>query len=311
LEDYSFSEQLVPDLAAGFQVSLFNEPAHLFLQARDGWLTFYAINNKHKRVDALLNVHLANGIARSLLKSPFGSIEFSPRLPLNTLYHFIAFAESRLKAKGADSLVLKNPPDLYDAHRAAILQVFLINQGYTITAAETGCMIATADPYLQLSDTWEKRKLRQAQEAGLEFKKLSLHQLDEIYFFILACRKQKNYSLSMSLSELRDTIETFPERFFLFGAYLQEQLVAAAITVRVTDDVLYNFYVDHDMAYDPLSPVVFVVEGILNFSREEKIAWLDLGTSAVAGKPNFGLLDFKIRLGGMPTPKLTFTKVLH
>jgi hypothetical protein len=311
LEDYSFSEQLLPDLSAGFQVSLFNEPAHLILQARDGWNTFYAINNKHKRVDALLNVHLANGTARSLLKSPFGSIEFSPRLPLNTLYHFISFAESRLKSKGADSLILKNPPDLYDASRAAILQVFLINQGFTISEAETGCMISTMDPLLQLSDSWEKRKLRQAQNAGLEFKRLTNKALNEIYFFILACRKQKNYSLSMSLSELRETIETFPERFFLFAAYQQGTIVAAAITVRVTDDVLYNFYIDHDMAYDQLSPVVFLVEGILNFSREQKIPWLDLGTSAVAGKPNFGLLDFKMRLGGLPTPKLTFTKALH
>jgi hypothetical protein len=310
LEDYSFSEQLSPDLESGFQVSLFNEPAHLLLQDREGWHAFYAINNKHKRVDALLNVHLQHGVARSLLKSPFGSIEFSSRLPLNTLFHFITFVESRLKSKGAESVVLKNPADLYNASRAAILQVFLSNHGYHISEAETGCMVATVDASLQNSDSWEKRKLRQAQEAGLAFKKISIEQLDEIYFFILACRKQKNYSLSMSLSDLRQTITTFPDRFFLFGAYLQDKIIAAAITVRVTDDVLYNFYVDHDMAYDQLSPVVFVVDGILNFCRERKLPWLDLGTSAVAGKPNFGLLDFKMRLGGMPTPKLTFTKVL-
>jgi hypothetical protein len=311
LEDYSFSEHLLPGLTAGFEISLFNEPAHLLLQGKSGWNTFYAINNKHKRVDALLNVHLQDQVARSLLRSPFGSVEFSPRIPLNTLFHFLEFIESRLKAKGAESIIIRNPPDLYDAAQAALLEVFLINQGYSISEAETGCMMSVQENFERGFDTWEKRKLRQAQEAGLVFRQLPLSQLDEIYFFILACRKQKNYSLSMSLASLREATTVFPERYLLFGAYQQDKLIAAAIAVHVKQNVLYSFYIDHDIAFDHLSPVVFVTEGIYNFARERKIQWLDLGTSAISGKPNFGLLDFKMRLGGIPTPKLTFKKVLH
>jgi hypothetical protein len=310
LEDYSFSEQLSPGLTSGFEVSLFNEPGHLLLQDRNGWSTYYAVNNKHKRVDALLNVHVRDGVARSLLRSPFGSVEFSPQIPLNTLFHFLEFVESRVKSKEAHTIVIKNPPDLYQPDHAALLQVFLINLGYSISEAETGCMMTTDGNSRRDLDTWERRKLRQAQDAGLMFKSISLEQLDEIYFFILACRKQKNYTLSMTLADLRETINVFTDRYHLFGAYHHNKIIAAAITVRVTRNVLYNFSSDHDMAFDHLSPVVFLINGIFDFAREQKISWLDLGTSAIGGKPNFGLLDFKIRLGGVPTPKLTFTKKL-
>jgi hypothetical protein len=94
----------------------------------------------------------------------------------------------------------------------------------------------------------------------------------------------------------------------LFGVFQDDKVVAASIAIRVTTQVLYNFYCDHDNQYDAVSPVVFLIEGIYQYCASQKIPLLDLGTSAVAGKPNFGLLEFKMRLHGQPTAKLTFQK---
>jgi len=310
LEDYSFHEQLPDGVTFGFEISLFNDSRHLALQSADGWNSFYAINHKHQRADAIFSAHLREQVARSLLKSPFGGFEFSDDLPLPVLFQFISFIEARLKSKGAASIVIKNPPHDYTPENASLIEVFLVNHGYQTADAEAGCILHAHDPRLEIN-TWEKRKLRQAIEAGLSFRQLSLERFDEVYFFILACRKKKNYELSMTLADLRHAISYFPDRYILFVAEANEKIVAASISVKVKEKILYNFYVDHDQEWDHLSPVVFLIEKMYRFVQENKMDALDLGTAALDGKPNFGLLDFKIRLGGKATTKFTFRKILN
>jgi hypothetical protein len=74
--------------------------------------------------------------------------------------------------------------------------------------------------------------------------------------------------------------------------------------------VLYDFYHDHATAFDHLSPVALLVAGMYDFCNAQNIRLLDLGTSAVNDGPNFSLLTFKKFLGGNPTHKLTFEKIL-
>lgn len=310
MEEYTFSESLPAGTEPCFEVSLFNQPLHLLLQSRQGWHTYYVLNTKHARIEALLHVHVEDDVARSPLKSPFGSVELSDDLPPRVLFRFLEFAEARVRACGAKSIVVKNPPHDYNAAAGTMLQVFFTNLGYRTVQAETGSMIAVQGHFERQLDAWEKRKLRQAHDAGLTFRKAPPEQLDAIYLFILACRKQKKYSLSMTLSELRAAADQFPKQYVLFGVYQQDTLIAAAIAIHVNSRVLYNFYSDHDMTFGHLSPVVLLIEGMVRYAQEQKVAWVDLGTSAIDGKPNFGLLDFKTRLGGKPTAKLTFEKAL-
>jgi lipid II:glycine glycyltransferase (peptidoglycan interpeptide bridge formation enzyme) len=53
-----------------------------------------------------------------------------------------------------------------------------------------------------------------------------------------------------------------------------------------------------------------LLRGLYDYAAEHGIPLLDLGTSTVDGKPNFGLLSFKTRLGAELTPKISFAKRL-
>ena len=53
-----------------------------------------------------------------------------------------------------------------------------------------------------------------------------------------------------------------------------------------------------------------VTKALYEYCQEHNISLLDFGTSAVNNQPNFGLLNFKMRLGGIPSAKLTFQKML-
>jgi hypothetical protein len=309
LEEYNFYEG-IPSAAysADFEVALFNKYQHLYLQSEEGWYTFYAANEKYKSIACCMHVHVSERDARSPLRSSFGGIECSDEVPPVILFRFLEFIEEKLKEKGVANLIIKNPPQYYNPKRAALTETLLFNLGYSVIDAELGTVVEVKEEFGKHADLWERRKLRQAREAGFFFRAVPNEMLNDVYFFILACRKQKGYSLSMNLADLRETASRFPDQHILSAVYQEEKMIAASIAIRVHQDVLYNFYSDHDKQYDVYSPIVLLMEGLHNYCMTNRIPLLDLGTSAVNGKPNFGLLDFKMRLGGVPTSKLTFKK---
>ena len=311
MEKYSFHEGSFPSgCITGFESTLYHHPSHLILQAKEGWHSFFAVNIKNKKIEASLHFHVEEGIARSPRKSPFGSVEFSEELPTIVLFQFLEYVLAKLQALSLSRIIIKNPPQHYNPRKTALLQTFLFNLGFRVVDAEVGAVLPVcSEKFEDRIDNWEFRKLRQAQESGAMFRALGLDQLDQVYDFIFDCRKQKGYSLSMTLDELRETVRVFPDRFMLNGVFHQEKMVAASIAIRISSDVLYNFYSAHNVSYDYLSPVVLLIDGLYQLCQSQKIALLDLGTSAFQGKPNFGLLDFKLRLGAEPTPKLTFEKL--
>lgn len=312
MDDYLFHEGNIPDgFHQDFESAIFNHPAHLLLQSSKGWVSYAALNNKHQKVSAIIHFHIENNIARSPLKSPFGSVEFSEHLSPVVLFRFLEFIESRLKARGVQTIIIKDCPSLYRAAQSALLHTFLLNLKYVVSDAEVGAIIPVTELKFDTKlHEWERRKIRQASDAQLVVKELSLEQLGEIYLFILGCKKRKGYSLSMSLTELKQTVQAFGNHFHLFGAFRNDKLAAASIAVRVNEDVLYNFYSDHAEEFDSLSPVVFLLGHMYHYCQRNRIDKFDLGTSAIGNKPNFGLLDFKMRLGGVPATKFTFQKTL-
>jgi hypothetical protein len=230
---------------------------------------------------------------------------------LIAMFRFLEYVGARLKDRGAKKIVIKDCPYDYRRDKAPILHTFLFNQGYHVIDAEVGSLIPiTSARFDSGLHDWEKRKLRQSFEAGLTFKVMHPEQIGEAYLFILACRKFKGYSLSMSLQELKQAARAFENSFRIFGVHREERLVATSISILVHEKILYNFYSSHSSEFDSLSPIVFLISHMYSYCQDQKIEILDLGTSAFEGKPNFGLLDFKLRLGAKPTPKLTFEKIL-
>jgi hypothetical protein len=176
--------------------------------------------------------------------------------------------------------------------------------------SEVQAVLTTEDSFSSRLSAWEKRRLRQAKEAGLIFRRLDSNQLKSVYQFILDCRVERDYILSIDWNTLKKTVDTFPDRFILFAVMHKDEFAAASISINVGNKILSNFHSAHPRKFDRLSPVVMLLKGIFDFCRENDFRLLDLGTSSLEGLPNFKLLDFKLGLGAHPTTKLTFKKLL-
>jgi hypothetical protein len=311
LKDFTFCEG-EPDNSYtwGFEQSLFNSHAHRALQSDHGWLSFYALDAKEKKIVASIHFHVSGNLASSPLKAPFGSLEFAPALPYNTLFEFIQYMEVRLQEHAVKKIVIKTAPELY-SDNPSILNTFFINLKYNVVNSEIAAGIpVSANSIDETLHRSERRRLEKARAAGLYFREVPLQELTSVYHFIAACRAEKSFQLSMPFHDLQQTVNVFPDRYFLFGVYLEDRLVAASVCILVNKHVLYDFYHDHSREHDSVSPVVMLVAGIYEFCHRRNISILDLGTSALDGKPNFSLLNFKLLLGGRPSGKLTFQKVL-
>jgi hypothetical protein len=311
LKTYSFHQGEIPKgFKIDFEPSLFNLIRHRLTQG-ESWISFHLIQKEKKKVFASSYFHKDQHSAVSPLRAPFGSIEFSDLLPIQDLFDFYNQIENKLREEGIEKIIIKNPPDGYTGQKAAVRNTLLFNKGFRVIDAELSALIQIdRSGFEDKIETWEKRKLNQAKKAGLRFHELPLTSLSDIYEFVKNCRAEKNQQLSMPLDDLAGMCAACKHDVFIFCVLQGKELAAASISIRVNKHVLYNFYSAHPKKFDSLSPVVLLMRGMYAWSYKHDFKQIDLGTSAQGGKPNFGLLDFKMRIGGVLSTKLTFEKDL-
>ncbi|MFN5168368.1 MAG: GNAT family N-acetyltransferase [Cyclobacteriaceae bacterium] len=287
--------------------TLFHEPRHLRLQAAEGWLAFAAIRPNNQTA-SLIQVHLNEGQAVSPRRAPFGSFLLLNDVSRAELSAFVHYLESALTQRGVHHLEIKCAPEPYFPEVAALIEETLREAGYTGHQDVIACIPVSANAFFDLLHRAERKKLRKCDSAEAVFNPLPLSELDRVHEYLTQWRLRKNLSLSLPLAELHRLAQAFPDRMVLTSVLLHDQWIAANISLRVNRHVMYNFYHDHDPEWDSLSPVVKLNEGLFNICRQEGVHWLDLGTSLDNGRLRQSLLDFKLRLGARPFPKLTFRK---
>lgn len=310
MKTYKFHEGKLPsDIPADYETAIFNLPAFQSLQESKQVISFYILNTTQKKAAAGIHFHLENGLAQSLFRAPFGSVEFSGQLVPGILYEFLEYVESQLKKRGISDVFIKSPPQGYEPLRSSLPETFFLNQKYVISEAEVSTLIRVTDePFADIMRHSERLRMQRAQKADFIFKKLSIDHLDEVYLFLSQCHADKGYKPSMTLQELKRTANEFPEQYLLFVILQGKKLVAATVSIRIKKNILYNFFANHEREYDQFSPLVLLINGLYGYCRENNITLLDLGTSSLDGKPNFKLLDFKMHIGGIPSSKFTFYK---
>lgn len=308
---YTFQEGIPTGFTPDFDTGIFHDPRHLQLQSPTGWCTFALLNENQRSIIARIDVHIETSHAASPLRSPFGSFIFSKDLSSELLKEFIISTEHQLKNKKVQTVVLKNPPEVYALSEIGLLEDVLLELDYQIKQEEISAVIHVKnEAFDKIIHRSKKSRLKKGHEQLFDFDQLSINRISEVYDFLKGCREEKGYRLSMSLSALEQAVAAFPENFFLHTVTHQHRLIAACISIQVKQTVLYTFYYDHSVEYDSVSPVVFLCEGLYKFCQLNHFTLLDLGTSHVDGKLVEPLLNFKLSLGATPSRKCTFVKNL-
>ena len=152
-----------------------------------------------------------------------------------------------------------------------------------------------------------RKKLRQCQEIDLQTTRLHRSDIGAAYELIEANRLALGVTPSVSLAQMMKMFDDMPDIYESFGTYYGQDLVAAAITVMITDKIRYVYMWADDAEYRLLSPVVALCNGIIEYSIAEGNSVRDLGTASEFGIINEGLARFKTNLGAIATNKITYS----
>jgi hypothetical protein len=311
LKDVTFHHAWPEDEALfEYEPTLFHLPGHLALQRDEGWTAFYALDQKSNRIVASLFVNVDGKKGTTAVRSPYGGIECAANISAETLFEFIRFIDRAL-ARIVDVMEFKLPPDVYAPRTHAWTFSFLHAIGFRTTQVDLSSCITVDGNFAGAIRKTESQVLHKALHAGLTPSLMAGDKLEDAYAFIARQHAQKNYPLSMTWQQLEKTAALFPARYLNFAVHTDHVMIAAAIAVNVSSQVLSLFYIDHDSQYGKLSPPVLLIASLYDYCAMNHIPLLDLGTSSLPDGPNINLLSFKMRMGAQPSAKLVLKKVYH
>jgi hypothetical protein len=284
---------------------LFNQKAHLLLQSGTNWFC-YGIGQSN-RLKAIIYLNISDSVAQSPFRAPFGSFEFFEEVNDSEFDEWLSFILNDLKEKKCTSVFIKNyPTDYLPKQEKKIIGAMGRNK-FTLDLESTSIIKINKTPFIKKISISKRQKLAKCLNRFI-FLHNNSADFNSIYAFIEEQRHRKGYQLSMTGQALALAVETFPSEFLFFSVVEEDQLIAAAICIKVSPQILYTFYYDHNKSFDKLSPITMLLNGIYFYGLENKFLLIDLGTSHPDGILNKSLQHFKVSVGGKSSDKHIFSK---
>ena len=289
----------LPTIAAGY---IFNTPE--FQSLKTG-VTRYFVLFESEQAIARICFSIDNNSAISGLQATFGSIDGENHIPVKAAKYFLDQVCEQLKSSGIKEIIIKHWPDCYSENNY-IHEIFA-ELGFKVTTSEINqhLVVEEADFKLLIRKN-ERKKLNQCLNKGYTFRHLSMAQLKDVYQLVTQTRERKGYPVSMAFDLLEKTMSSLPDNYLLFGLFDKEELIAASVSIRISENILYNFYHADEISYRSTSPLVMLVEEIYRYCQQNGIKILDLGVSSEKGIKNEGLFVFKENLGCLTSKKNTY-----
>lgn len=265
---------------------------------------FVQIQNDDKRVEKLkIRLTLRKDLNRITIpgKATFGGV-----WPAASVNDFKKLFGEIKRLGGSADVVWTLPPE-YFFPEIFLSQSQLIEElGGILLFSDSSFHISVDDWDLSLLSKGNRKKIRQCQAQGVQFRPGNNDDLPQIYDLIRRNRISKGVTPSISFDQLVTAARIFPNEYQFFALYLSDDLIASAVTVMITPEIRYVYMWADDDNFRALSPVAMLCKEIVEDSRKNGIKIVDLGTASVAGVLDPGLARFKMNLGAIQTKKPTF-----
>jgi hypothetical protein len=288
--------------------TLFHSPNFFLMHSKEQGSYFEWVSEN--RVVATVNfTEIESGVWRSPARGTFSGYAFDSDLDIESLFDFHQAVCTQLKLKGAKSIELLLSPMAHDYTITSNQFYMLKSDGFEIAQCNLNHSVLVDNELLSEKMSYGNRKrLKKCLREGLLAEKLPTTELSQVYETLDANRKANGHHMSMTLDQLEEMINAFPDRVVLFGIRDNKTYAAAALCLRLSDKILYVFYWGDRPGYSAYSPVVAIADVIYSFCYAEGIKIMDIGTSTLGDEPNHGLIRFKRGLGFKESLKLNMVK---
>jgi len=289
---------------------LFNEPAYFRLHSRSEQDCYaQLVRRKNQQVFTTLAFHaIENGVFVSPGRGTYGGLSLNAEIELQVLDGFVAAVVEHLRVHGARSVRVRCAPASHDATLLAMSVNIFSRLGFQPREAElNNDMRIDGRAFIDRIDYGNVKRIRKAEREGFVCDQLDEQALPAVHALLAANRVRLGVTISMSQEQVRQMAALFPQRLHLFAVYSdisRKEMVAAALCLTLSPQVLYVLYWGDGPATRSYSPVAMLASEIYAFCSREGFAVLDVGISTLHGVPNFGLVNFKRNLGFTESLKL-------
>jgi lipid II:glycine glycyltransferase (peptidoglycan interpeptide bridge formation enzyme) len=228
---------------------------------------------------------------------------------METIEGFVDEVESVLRANGARTIEMLEPPTWFDPCTSDMVCNILDRRGYQRRAPELDFLMT-----VDTGSLWEKLKpsrrqrINRCKRDGVVARHVGPELCQQVYDVIVQNRNHKGFPVTMNGKEVQDMLTAFPDRLLFFGVFKQDAMIASSICIKVNSTVLYVFYWGDLPGYEKLSPVSLLAECIYDYAKACGFSLIDFGTSTKDGQPIYGLMNFKREIGCFPCLKPAYLK---
>jgi hypothetical protein len=261
--------------------------------------------------EVLANIHftaMGSGHWRSPARGTFAGYAWRDTLGLGGLQAFHKAVMMRMSTLGARRMEVLTAPMAHDPQAFSLQTYLLRSSGFQVSRCDLNqSLLVDARTLSQRMSYGNLKRLRKCEREGLLTQELPHSALPDVYDTLVANRTAKGHTLSMTLTGLQQMVDTHPDAVRLFGCQAGPAMAAAALCLRLSEQLLYVFYWGDRPGYAQLSPTVALADVIYAHCQADDICQMDVGTSTVDIEPNLGLLQFKRGLGFTESLKLQFS----
>jgi hypothetical protein len=280
-----------------------------FFLSRTGQTPFQVFTQGTEAGEARFVCSIENGHGLSPYRAPFGSIEFPDTWSQAELAGFVSRIDEQASTLQLSSMRIISYPECYVPTQAALLTPALLAAGYELLFADTTYYIPVSEqPFHERIHRMEQKRLRKFKRAGFKVVQNPSPDMPEHYTLIADTRLRKGYPVSLRKEQFYEMVEHLKAFCKIFSIHDGATLVATAIVIEVSPDILYSFYVADHAAYRSYSPVVALYEAVYTYAQSHQYKILDYGIGTENGIENYTLSAFKRHIGGIPSHKPTFLK---
>ena len=203
-------------------------------------------------------------------------------------------------------------PIFYSHEINNYLDFSLFMNGFTYRKREVSSFVTldfTEDTVLEKFKPEARTAVRRAMKLGVEIRETE--EFPQFYEILKKNLKMRhNVQPTHTLDELLQLKDLFPDKIHLYGAYLDEKIIAGVVMFNCNPLVNLAFYISHDEEFQKYRPVNLLFYRVFQKSIQKGFRYFDFGIFTVNMVPNWGLARFKENFGSKGIFRDTFVKVL-
>lgn len=243
-------------------------------------------------------------------QATFGSIDLDESVSKEEMDWFINAFVKELEGNLIEEIEIRHYPSYFK--KAELVQASLLSNSFKLSVNEVDQFIRVDKrSFYEVARKDEVSRADKCKKAGLQFEIAPVAKLPEIYSLVESTLLRNGHKASMSFEDLKKAVYSCPENYILFALWDTDILAAAAVSVVLSDTVLYNFYHADNVVYRSKSAMTYLLKNIYEYCQSNRFRILDLGISTENGELNRGLFNFKKQRGAVSCSKSTFNLLFN